>query len=219
MIDQQNADLQRKRLAAMIKDGDYGYTRPRRGEVREAVILSIGEHDVVVDLRGKRDGIVLPTDLELLDDEYRASLEVGDHVPVVILKAWGRRDRLIVVSLDKGQEHKDWLRAQDLLDSGKTFEAVVTEFNSGGVIVAYGSLRGFVPNSHLTSVPRGRRKTPAGSQGQTGGTDLIAGGTRGEPAEAAVGVLGARREPPQATATAGGFDRGGGADRHRVQPG
>ena len=157
MIDQQNADLQRKRLAAMIKDGDYGYTRPRRGEVREAVILSIGEHDVVVDLRGKRDGIVLPTDLELLDDEYRASLEVGDHVPVVILKAWGRRDRLIVVSLDKGQEHKDWLRAQDLLDSGKTFEAVVTEFNSGGVIVAYGSLRGFVPNSHLTSVPRGRR--------------------------------------------------------------
>jgi ribosomal protein S1 len=93
--------------------------------VREAVILSISEHDVVVDLGGKRDGIVPPTDLELLDDEYRASLEVGDHVPVVILKAWGRRDRLIVVSLNKGQEHKDWLRAQDLLDSGKAFEAVV----------------------------------------------------------------------------------------------
>ena len=157
MTDQQNTDSQRKRLAALIKSENYDYKRPRRGEVREVVILSIGEHDVVVDLGSKRDGIVPPIDLELLDDEYRASLEVGDHVPVVILKTWGRRDRLIVVSLNKGLKHKDWLRAQDLLDSGKVFEAKVTEFNRGGVIVLFGPLRGFVPNSHLTSVPRNWR--------------------------------------------------------------
>jgi small subunit ribosomal protein S1 len=147
---------QRQRLAKLIKN-DYSYTRPRRGEVREAVVLSIGENDVVVDLGTKRDGIVPPKDLELLDDEYRASLQVGDHVPIAIRKTWGRRDGAIEVSLNKGLEYKDWLRAQDLLDSGKVFEAEVTEFNRGGVIIPFGPLRGFVPNSHLTSIPRGCR--------------------------------------------------------------
>ena len=145
-----------QRLSALIT-GDYDYARPRRGEVREAVILSIGENDIVVDLGTKRDGIILPRDLELLNDAYRASLKVGDHVPVVVLKTWGRRDGAIEVSLNKGLERRDWLRAQDLLESGKVVEIEVIDFNRGGVIVPFGSLRGFVPNSHLASAPRGLR--------------------------------------------------------------
>jgi small subunit ribosomal protein S1 len=151
----QRTDLQRRQLAALV-EGDYDYKRPRRGEVHKAVILSIGENDMVVDLGAKRDGVVPPKDLDLLDDEYRASLEVGDRVPVVVLRTWGRRDG-IVVSINKGLQQHDWLRAQDLLDSGKVLEAKVTDFNRGGVIAPFGRLRGFVPNSHLTSVPSGLR--------------------------------------------------------------
>jgi len=151
----QHTDLQRRQLAALV-ESDYDYKRPRRGEVHEAVILSIGENDMVVDLGAKRDGVVPPKDLDFLDDEYRASLEVGDRVPVVVLRTWGRRDG-IVVSINKGLQQHDWLRAQDLLDSGKVLEAEVTDFNRGGVIVPFGHLRGFVPNSHLTSVPSGLR--------------------------------------------------------------
>jgi len=151
----QHTDLQRRQLAALV-ESDYDYKRPRRGEVHEAVILSIGENDMVVDLGAKRDGVVPPKDLDFLDDEYRASLEVGDRVPVVVLRTWGRRDG-IVVSINKGLQQHDWLRAQDLLDSGKVLEAEVTDFNRGGVIVPFGRLRGFVPNSHLTSVPSGLR--------------------------------------------------------------
>jgi small subunit ribosomal protein S1 len=140
----------------MIKKEDYDYTRPRRGEVREATILSIGEHDIVVDLGGKQDGIVPPQDLELLDEDYRASLEMGDRVPVVILKTWGKRDG-ILVSINKGLQERDWLRAQQMLDSGEVFEAEVERFNRGGALVPFGRLEGFVPNSHLTAVPRGLR--------------------------------------------------------------
>ena len=151
----QHTDLQRRQLAALV-ESDYDYKRPRRGEVHKAVILSIGENDMVVDLGAKRDGVVPPKDLDFLDDEYRASLEVGDRVPVVVLRTWGRRDG-IVVSINKGLQQHDWLRAQDLLDSGKVLEAEVTDFNRGGVIVPFGRLRGFVPNSHLTSIPKGLR--------------------------------------------------------------
>jgi len=146
-------DPQRAKLAKLIRS-DYDYHRPRRGDIVEAVILSIGEHDIVVDLGAKRDGIIPPEDLELVDEEYVAGLQVGDHIPVLVMKAWGRRDG-IRVSLNLGLKHKDWLRAQDLLDAGKVVEAEVEEFNRGGVVVQLGGLRGFVPNSHLTSIPRG----------------------------------------------------------------
>ena len=144
-----------EQLATLIED-DYEHTRPRRGQVYEADILSITESDVIVDLGAKRDGIVPPKDLGFLDDEYRDSLEVGDSVPVVVLRTWGNDDEL-VVSLNKGLQQEDWLRVQDLLESKEVFEAEVTDFNRGGVLVSFGRLQGFVPNSHLTSIPRGLR--------------------------------------------------------------
>ena len=149
----QHTDTWQRRFAALI-ESDYDYTRPRRGEIYEATILSIGENDVVVDLGTKRDGIVPPRDLELINGAYRASLKVGDRVPVAVLKTWGLRDG-IVVSINKGQQQQDWLRAQELSESEGVLEAEVTGVNRGGVLVRFGRLQGFVPNSHLVSVPRG----------------------------------------------------------------
>jgi small subunit ribosomal protein S1 len=148
----ERTDLQQQQLAALIEN-DYDYTRPRRGEFHEAVILSITEKDVLVALGAKRDGIVPRKDLESLDAAYRASLQVGDRVPVVVLKESALNGELLV-SLKKGQ---DWLHAQDLLESGQVVEAQVTGFNRGGVTLSFGRLRGFVPNSHLTSLPTGLR--------------------------------------------------------------
>ncbi len=154
-MDQQCTDLQQQRFSTLI-ESDYDYVRPRRGQVRHAVVLSIGENDVIVDLGTKRDGIVPRRDLELLDETYRTGLHAGDRVPVCVLTTSGRHGDLIV-SLKQGLEHQDWLRAQEYLESGEVCEAEVTEVNRGGVIVLFGRLRGFVPNSHLKSVRRGLR--------------------------------------------------------------
>lgn len=42
----------------MLLESDYDYTRPRRGQVRQAVVLSVSEDEVIVDLGAKRDGFV-----------------------------------------------------------------------------------------------------------------------------------------------------------------
>jgi small subunit ribosomal protein S1 len=145
-----------QRMEALL-EGEYEYTRPKRGDVYEAVVLSIGENDIVVDLGVKRDGIIPPKDLELLDDEeYQKSLKIGDRIPIVVLRTWGKRDG-IEVSLNKGLQQQDWLKAQEVMGGGGVFEGEVTEYNRGGVIVPFGRLRGFVPNSHLSSVRPGLR--------------------------------------------------------------
>lgn len=135
-------------------DNALDYIRPRRGEVREATILSIGENDMIVDLDGKRDGIIQPGDLDRVDEAYLEGLEVGDKVPVQVIKTSSRAES-VIVSLKKGLEQQDWLRAEKLLESGDLFKAEVIDVNRGGVLVDFGRLRAFVPNSHLTSVPMG----------------------------------------------------------------
>jgi small subunit ribosomal protein S1 len=63
----------------------------------------------------------------------------------------------VPVSINMGQQQKDWLRAAELEKSGEAVEAEILEVNRGGVLVSFGRLRGFVPNSHLTMTPRGLR--------------------------------------------------------------
>jgi small subunit ribosomal protein S1 len=152
---EQSPDVQQERLAALIEN-DYDYRRLRRGEICEATILSVEESQVIVDLGVKRDGVVPPRDLELLDDEYRNSLQVGKRVPVSVLSTSDQNEDLLV-SLNMGLAQRDWLRFKELEESGEVCEAEVIQVNRGGVLVRFGRLHGFVPNSHLTSVPRGLR--------------------------------------------------------------
>jgi small subunit ribosomal protein S1 len=152
----EHIDSGQSQFARLIKS-EYDYTRPRQGEVREATILAIGSNDMVVDLGTKRDGIIPPRDLDLVDDvAYVDSLEIGDRVPVVILSTWGLEDG-VTVSLNKGLQGQDWLRAQELLEKEQVVEAEVVDSNRGGVIVLFGRLQGFVPNSHLAALPPGLR--------------------------------------------------------------
>jgi small subunit ribosomal protein S1 len=151
---QQQGDAQQR--FSMLLENDYDYDRPRRGQVCSATVLSIDENEVIVDMGCKRDGIVPRTDLERLDDAYRDSLEVGEEVPVSVLTVSDRQGEL-VVSLNQGLAQQDWLQAQELLESGKTCQAEVVDVNRGGVIVRFGRLRGFVPNSQLNAVRPGMR--------------------------------------------------------------
>ncbi len=138
----------------LLIEGEYAAGRPRRGDVYEATILSIGQHDILVTTQGKRDGLILERDLENIDETYLESLEVGDKVPVRIVKIPLNRNA-VVVSLKQGLEHQDWIRAETLMEQKKVIQAEVVDTNRGGVLAAFGRLQGFVPNSHLTSIPRG----------------------------------------------------------------
>jgi len=54
----------------------------------------------------------------------------------------------------------DWERALAYQHSGAPLEVQIVDFNRGGLIAAFGRLRGFVPNSHLPAI-RGNPNTPA----------------------------------------------------------
>ncbi len=136
-----------------LSEEEYDYKRPRRGSIRQALVLSIEPYQIVVDIRAKRDGIVPDTDLERLKEEEISAIEVGDEIPVYILKPEDD-DGNVVVSVNMALVHQDWLKAEELLENGEVYEGEISKCNKGGLIAPFGRISGFIPASQLVNMPR-----------------------------------------------------------------
>jgi small subunit ribosomal protein S1 len=134
-----------------LLEASFNYMPPRRGEIRNAVILEITDREIIVDLGAKRDGIVPFQDIERLDPRFRETLKVAGEVPVYVMNPRDQDDNLIV-SINMGLQQYDWERARDLLKSEDVVEVTVTGHNRGGILVRWNRLEGFIPSSHLVSM-------------------------------------------------------------------
>ena len=135
---------------------EYDYKRPKRGDIRYAEVVRIDDAEIIVDIGGKREGVVPKYDLQKMGAEARAEIEVGDKVPVYVLRPESA-DGNVIVSLNMARTVEDWRRAEKLLEEGDIFEGTVSGHNKGGLLVYFGQIRAFVPSSQLTTFARGNR--------------------------------------------------------------
>jgi small subunit ribosomal protein S1 len=138
-------------MQALLDQG--GYDMPQRGDIREGTIISVSPQEVIIDLGLKREAIVPANDLSRLEKSTLAEIQEGTTWPVYILQPSDREGNLIV-SLSRALQEKDWLVAQQMMDNNEMFEAEVSGHNAGGLEVIFGKLRGFVPASHISTLPR-----------------------------------------------------------------
>jgi small subunit ribosomal protein S1 len=138
-------------MQALLEQG--GYDMPQRGDIREGTVLSISPQEIVIDLGLKREGIVPANDLTRIDKNTLAEIQAGTTWPVYILQPSDREGNL-VVSLSRALQEKDWFIAQQKMEANEIFEAKVSSYNAGGLEVIFGKIRGFVPASHLSTLPR-----------------------------------------------------------------
>ncbi|MBN1287364.1 MAG: S1 RNA-binding domain-containing protein [Anaerolineae bacterium] len=139
-----------------LLEESFAFNQPERGDLITGEILSIDGQGIIVDVGLKRDGVVPRSDLEKLGDD--ANFEVGQEIVVMVVQPEDYEGNL-VVSVAQARQSKDWTRAQELLDTDKVWEGVVTDANRGGLIVPFGNLRGFIPASHVMDLPRGLNET------------------------------------------------------------
>lgn len=134
---------------------EYDYVHPVRGDIRKGVILSSTRNEVLVDIGAKTDAIVSNRDLETMDADELAQLKPGAEVNVYVVRADDREGSLIV-SINLARAYEDWIRAQELLESGEIVSVTVSGYNKGGLVGSFGSVQGFIPASQITSLrPRG----------------------------------------------------------------
>lgn len=128
----------------------YGYAEPQRGQILRGVILEKRRDEIIVDLGLKRDAIVTRRDLVRMPEEFVDRLAPGQEIYAYVLQPY-TEDGDLIVSINKALELEDWTRAEELVQSGEPVEGTVIDVNKGGILVRFGRLIGFVPNSHIES--------------------------------------------------------------------
>ena len=130
---------------------EYTYIRPQRGQIVQGEILRVEDDVIYIDIGAKRDAQVPHAELADLDENILDQISRGDKVPVFITQTPSNGENLRV-SLKKGLQKKDWDAAVEVLADDEIVKCEVAHYNKGGVLVKFGQLEGFVPNSHITEL-------------------------------------------------------------------
>lgn len=141
---------------------DYEHVRPHRGQTVQGEVLALTEDTILLDVGAKRDAVVPTRELADLDETLIEDLSIGDQLPVYVTNTSGYDDELLV-SIEKGLEQQDWERAEIYLANEEILELEIIGYNKGGLLVAFGRLDGFVPNSMIPGMPRGLGKNEKNS--------------------------------------------------------
>lgn len=148
--DNQNLDTDNLSFEQLLDS--YMYESPTRGQILEGIILEAKHDQIILDVGLKRDAVVTRKDLERLSQEVIEKLQPGKEVLTYVLQPFSG-DGELIVSINKALELEDWNTANKLMEADEITDALVIDSNKGGLLVRFGRLTGFVPNSHIESVP------------------------------------------------------------------
>ena len=147
------ADSDVSEIAAEVETPEAASEKPappkyRRGQVFSGVITKTTPTAVFVDLGDGDEGVVPGRELELMTRKMLESLTVGASVDVYVVNPRNHRGE-VVLSINHALEELDWRKAKKYAKSKEVYDALIGGYNKGGLIVRFGRLRGFVPQSQL----------------------------------------------------------------------
>ncbi len=140
-------------MEALLKNDAFSVELPQAGEIREGMIASISQGQILVSIGAKSEGIISGRELEVIDDEERESFEVGQEIPVFIVSPEDANGN-VVLSYKRAQEQMAWSSVEEQMASDAVIESKVIGYNKGGLIVGVHGLRGFVPASQISALRR-----------------------------------------------------------------
>lgn len=122
----------------------------KRGDVIEGVVTATSPTAVYVDVGGKTEGIIPGRELERMGRETLDMLKPGATISVYVVNPHDHNGNTIL-SVNRALEELDWQQAEQFRESQAVYESHVAGYNKGGLIVRFGRLRGFVPQSQISA--------------------------------------------------------------------
>jgi small subunit ribosomal protein S1 len=157
-----------------LLDQQPGEPQVKKGDILEGVIAQTTPTEILVDLGLKSEGVISGKELERMDRDMLDRLKVGEKVLAYVLIPEDKNGN-VVLSLTRAAEEQDWRRAEELRQSGEVFSGKVDGYNKGGLIVRFGRVRGFVPESQVSRERRRRAEgnDPQEKWGQMRGEEIL----------------------------------------------
>jgi small subunit ribosomal protein S1 len=133
----------------------------RRGDVVEGTVIGTTRDGAVVDVGSKSEGLIPVSEMHSLGAEPLGKIRIGDKVVAFVIQPETPEGE-VLLSLDRARGERGWRVLQQLHDDAETFEAEVTGFNKGGLLVNVEGVAAFVPLSQLVGL-RPDRNDESGS--------------------------------------------------------
>lgn len=122
---------------------------PKAGEIRDGIIASIGDNQILVSVGAKSEGIISGKEYESIPADFLLTMAVGQAIPVYVVTPEDQNGNL-VLSFIRAVEEQSWLDAEEMKTSGVSFESEIVGYNKGGLLVPLSTIRGFIPASQLS---------------------------------------------------------------------
>lgn len=121
----------------------------RRGQVILGTIARTTPNELFVNLGEDREGIVPKREVELMSGRMLEKMQEGAEVHVYVVNPSNHRGQTLL-SINHAQEEMDWRKAEEYIENKNVYDGKIGGYNKGGLIVRFGRLRGFVPQSQIS---------------------------------------------------------------------
>ncbi len=121
----------------------------KKGNVLEGTIVRVSSKEITVNIGRKTECVVIDRELETYKEALMA-LKPGDKVVCQVIVEENDRGNP-VVSLRRNIFEKRWTELEAYQKSGEAAEVILKEPVRGGILVDYGGIRGYIPQSQLDS--------------------------------------------------------------------
>ncbi len=129
-----------------------------RGEIIDVAVMEVSPTSVVVSLDERGEGftgLIPARELDRMSGDMMEMLQPGELVKLYVVNPGDPKGN-VVLSLNRALEELDWQNAEEYRESRQTFDGFVGGYNKGGLIVRFGRLRGFIPQSQISDERRAR---------------------------------------------------------------
>lgn len=126
-----------------------GSSALKRGDLVEGTILSTSPTLVTVDVGAPKEAVIPGHELERMNRRMLESLKAGEKIKAYVVNPHDHNGN-IVLSVNRALEEIDWQTAEEYRQSQEVYESRIAGYNKGGLIVRFGRLRGFVPQSQMS---------------------------------------------------------------------
>lgn len=138
-------------MESLLEDESLDFHTLRRGDVVEGRVMGFHRDGVLVDIGSKSEGIIPPNEMHSLGADPVSKLAIGDTVLAYVVVPETMEGQ-VSLSIDKARGERGWRVLQQRLEEGESFEAEVTGYNKGGLLVNVEGVNGFVPLSQVVGV-------------------------------------------------------------------
>lgn len=122
--------------------------RFKRGDLVEGTISKTSPTSISVDLGEGDEGFIPGRELENMGVKAIEELSEGKTITVFVVNPNDHRGN-IILSINRAEEEMNWKEAETYQKEQQVYEGNVAGYNKGGLIVRFGRLRGFVPQSQI----------------------------------------------------------------------